>query len=116
MSSELTEKPKQNKSNGTMSKGTLGANLRKLLLAWDNLGIKIKVRTIMDYSPGWVAQVIRALSPYTKVASSIPSQSTFKNQSTNECINKWKNKLMPLSFSLPPSLPLSLQKSINKFF
>ena len=31
-------------------------------------------------SPGWVAQLVRASSQYTKVKGSIPRQGTYKNQ------------------------------------
>ena len=35
------------------------------------------------YSPGWVAQLVRALSPYAEVTGSIPCQGTYKNQPVN---------------------------------
>ena len=40
---------------------------------------------IRKYSrnPGWVAWLIKALSQYTKVASMIPGQDTYKNQQVN---------------------------------
>ena len=33
--------------------------------------------------PGWVAQLVRALSHFVKVAGSIPSQGSYKNQQMN---------------------------------
>ena len=39
------------------------------------------------FSPGQVAQLVRALTCYTRVVDSIPSQGTYK-KATNECINK----------------------------
>ena len=37
-------------------------------------------------SPGWVAQLVRALSRYTKVAGSIPDQGKYKNRPVNASI------------------------------
>ena len=48
-------------------------------------------------SPGWVAQLVRVLSQYARVAGSIPGQDTKKTQWMNECINKQNNKSMFLS-------------------
>ena len=63
-------------------------------------------------APGQVAQLVRAWSGYAKVMGSIPSQGHIQ-ELTNECINKWHNKL--ISLSLPhPSLPSSVSlKSIQ---
>ena len=49
--------------------------------------------------PGWEAQLIRVLSPDTKVTGSIPGLGHMQEW-TNECINNWNNKLIPLSLSL----------------
>ena len=48
-----------------------------------------------ECTPGWVAQLVRALSRYTKVAGLIPGWDGY-----NECINKWNKKLLFLSLSL----------------
>ena len=37
----------------------------------------------IKFSPGWVAQLVIASSPYTKVADSIAGQGTYKNQPIN---------------------------------
>ena len=44
--------------------------------------------------PGWVAQLVRASSRYTKVEGSISGQGTYKKQS----INKWN---IQINTSLP---------------
>ena len=44
--------------------------------------------TMQTGSPGWVAQLVRASFPYTKVVGLIPSQGTYEKQSMRECINK----------------------------
>ena len=45
----------------------------------------------MTLSPGQGAQLVGALSQYTKAVGSISGQGTDK-RSTNECTSKWKNK------------------------
>ena len=50
--------------------------------------------------------MVRASSQYTKVAGSIPSQGTYKNQ----LMNKWNNRSQ-IDVSLSPSLPLFLSPS-----
>ena len=44
----------------------------------------LKFKTQRNAGPGQVAQLIRALSWYAKVAGSIPGQGTFKNQPMSE--------------------------------
>ena len=44
-------------------------------------------------SPGWVAQLVRVLSSYIKVTGFDP-WSVHKQESTNECINRWDDKLI----------------------
>ena len=42
---------------------------------------------IQNVGPGWVAQLVRALSQYSKVVGSIPGKVTFENQPVNTQIN-----------------------------
>ena len=42
--------------------------------------MKLKLKSS---GPGWVAQLVRALPPYAKVAGLIPGQDTYKNQAMN---------------------------------
>ena len=39
-------------------------------------------------SPDQIAQLVTASSQYAKIAGSIPSQGTYMQEPTNECINK----------------------------
>ena len=55
--------------------------------------------------PGQVAQLVGASSLCAKVVGSISSWNI--QEAVNECINKWNNKSMFLSFSFSPSLLIS---------
>ena len=46
---------------------------------------------------GWVAQSVRALSSYAKVASSIPGQGICKKQPMNASISRTTNQFVSLS-------------------
>ena len=50
--------------------------------------------------PGQVVQLVRASSGYPKAVGSIPGTGHVQ-ESTNECVNKWNNKLMLFFLSLP---------------
>ena len=53
--------------------------------------------------PGWVAQLVGALSQYAKVVGSILGLGHIQ-ESANGCINKWNSKSMFLCLSLLLSL------------
>ena len=43
--------------------------------------------TRKEQGPGWVARLVRALSQHAKVAGSVPSQGTYKNQARNASVS-----------------------------
>ena len=49
----------------------------------------LKVRRQMG--PGWVAQLLRASSQYTKLVGSIPGQGTYEKQPMNASISETTN-------------------------
>ena len=55
-------------------------------------------KNIHDSGPGWVAHWVRALSRLHQGCGFNP-QSGHIRESTNECINKWNNKLISASLS-----------------
>ena len=59
----------------------------------------------INVSPGWVGQLVRVLSSYTKIEG--PSRSGHIQESTDELINKWNNKS---KFHCLPSLSLSKKR------
>ena len=58
-------------------------------------------------SPGWVAQLVRALSWYARVSGSIPGQGTCKTQPVGVWVGGMARWCFSLSLSLPP-FPSSL--------
>ena len=52
------------------------------------------------WGPGWVAQLVRASSQYTKVAGSIPGQGTRKTQPMNASVHGAANRSISLSLFL----------------
>lgn len=71
----------------------------------DRDALSIKQKETKARGPGWVSQLVRASSRYTKVAGSIPSRGTCKNQPVDARISGTTNGWVP-----PPSLPLSDQQ------
>ena len=68
-----------------------------------------------DNSSGPVAQLVRVLSPYAKVAGLIPGQGTCKNQPMNSSMGGTAISVF-LSVSLSPSSLLSLSLRLINFF
>ena len=69
-------------------------------------GPQILHLTVNSYGPGPVAQLVRASSRYTKVAGSIPGQSTYKKQPMNAYVEQQVNVSLSLS--------LNINNKINK--
>lgn len=71
---------------------------------------KVWLKMQSDLGPGQIDQVLRALSQSTKVTLGFNPQSVHIQQSSNECINKWSNRInASLTLSLSPS------QKINKW-
>ena len=73
-------------------------------------GIKIS-----DLGPGQVAQLVTSSSQYTKVAGSIPCQSTERNQPVSACISG-TSRCFSLCLCSFCSLTLSLKINKYKFY
>ena len=62
------------------------------------------------YSPGWVAQLVRAPPQYTKVMGGLISSQGTKKQ-PNECMDGW-NKI-DVSFPLLKNMSFKVQKHVS---
>ena len=51
-------------------------------MLYDYLKAEIDIK-YQPWGPGWVAQLVRALSRYAKVVGLIPGQGTYRNQPVN---------------------------------
>ena len=76
---------------------------------WDGIWEK-SILKARKGCPGRVAQLVGASSLYAKVAGSVPTQGTYKNQPKNWRISEIANRCVSLSLSLSLSL-----KNIYKF-
>ena len=72
---------------------------------------------LVGIGPGWVGQLVKALSQYTKVVGSIPSLGIYRNQPISAQVEQQIDVSLSLTLPLPSSVSKinqSIRYLINK--